>query len=201
MKTIRFKSNTIAKLPPLHLACSNDELRDNLMCVHIKNGIATATNATILVRQQLHEWFDMEQLAFLEDKHIPSEVWKIMAAQKFPIFTVNAEGISVRVNRYYTMNFLFASTQGLKYPDIGAVLNAALDGSILEPAKEFCLNIDLLHTLSKILGQSYHGLRMIFNKPTRPCVIYNDANDSAIAIIMPIVSGGTLENNFKRFIA
>lgn len=48
-------------LPPLHLACSDDELRPALQHIEIKKGIATATNAHILAQLNLSEYTDLDE--------------------------------------------------------------------------------------------------------------------------------------------
>lgn len=65
-------------LPPLHLACGDDELRPNLQLIKIKNNIATATNGNMLVKIDLSltSPFDIEVLNMLNGKYIHKEVWK-----------------------------------------------------------------------------------------------------------------------------
>lgn len=66
------------QLPPLHLACMNDDLRPNLKFIQIKNGIAQATNAYIIVKIILNETtqLDEEQIEILNGKYIHMECWK-----------------------------------------------------------------------------------------------------------------------------
>jgi len=65
-------------LKPLHLACVNDDMRPNLALIQIKNGIAQATNGSIIVRLNLLEcgYFSKEILSILEGKYIHMEAWK-----------------------------------------------------------------------------------------------------------------------------
>jgi hypothetical protein len=65
-------------LPPLHLACSDDELRPAMMHIEIKNGIATATNASLIAQLNLAEYSTLEDdtIKKLNGKMIHRDVWE-----------------------------------------------------------------------------------------------------------------------------
>lgn len=66
------------KLKPLHLACANDDLRPNMFLIEIKNGIASATNGSIVIKTELSQTslLTPEEIEILNDKYIHKEVWK-----------------------------------------------------------------------------------------------------------------------------
>jgi hypothetical protein len=67
-------------LPPLHLACDNNELRPALSCISITDGIAVATNAHILIHYPLAQMCEWEEsdITNSNGKLIHMNVWKEM---------------------------------------------------------------------------------------------------------------------------
>src|ERR1700739_1160684 len=65
-------------LKPIHLACSNDDLRPVLSLIEIKDNIATATNAHIMIRVNLAKTTELTEdtLKILNGKYIHKNVWK-----------------------------------------------------------------------------------------------------------------------------
>lgn len=66
------------KLPALHLACIEDELRPNFSLIKIDNYIASATNGTILVKIDLRitTGIEHEILKIMNGKYIHCNAWK-----------------------------------------------------------------------------------------------------------------------------
>ena len=64
-------------LPPLHLACSDDELRPALNHIEIIDGIATSTNGHLLARLNLKEYSTLpdEAIRALNGKLIHRDIW------------------------------------------------------------------------------------------------------------------------------
>lgn len=83
---------------PIHLACADDELRPDMSIIKIKNGVATATNGSLLVRVELSQTssLDHTQLSLLEGKHIHMETFKEM--HKCDSLTVYSECVDVYKN-------------------------------------------------------------------------------------------------------
>lgn len=65
------------KLRPIHLACVDDEMRYNMALIEVKNGIATATNGSLLVKVDLRIACNLtdEDLINMDGKHIHMKTW------------------------------------------------------------------------------------------------------------------------------
>lgn len=59
----------------LHLACSNDDMRPTLACIHFYGGYAYASNAHMLVKQPL-SLSSIENVEALEGKAIHKDIFK-----------------------------------------------------------------------------------------------------------------------------
>jgi len=68
----------IKSLPSLHNICSSDSFRFSLQLIEIKEGIATATDAHILVRYDLSNYINEEILSALNGKLIHANTWKFL---------------------------------------------------------------------------------------------------------------------------
>lgn len=67
-------------LPPIHIACSNDEMALPMQHVEILDGIATATNGYVVVRLNLSVYSSLDDnvLKKLSGKYIHRDVWKMI---------------------------------------------------------------------------------------------------------------------------
>lgn len=74
----------------LHLACSDDEIRPILNCVHFSGGWAFALNGNIAIRQSL-EYHSVLQSEMLENKSIHRDNYKNI--MQFEVATANDDGI------------------------------------------------------------------------------------------------------------
>lgn len=67
-------------LPPMHLLCSEDELRPNLCYVEILDGVATATNGMLIGKVNMAEYSKLDEVTImrLSGKYIHRDVWKLI---------------------------------------------------------------------------------------------------------------------------
>lgn len=67
-------------LPPIHLLCSDDELRPSMCYVEILDGVATATNGYLIGKINLAEYGKLDELSIkkLSGKYIHRDVWKLI---------------------------------------------------------------------------------------------------------------------------
>lgn len=108
-------------LPPLHLACSEDELRPALQHIEIVDGIATATNGFIVARLNLAEYSTLpdEAIRALNGKLIHRDVWEsIMDADLIEVEedTLHYEKGGVKAD--------FDISCDLKFPDLNGIINS-----------------------------------------------------------------------------
>ena len=66
------------QLKPIHLICTEDEMRPNMALIQIKNNVAYATNGHVLVKIDLQATSNLqkETLDIINGKYIHKEVWK-----------------------------------------------------------------------------------------------------------------------------
>jgi len=177
------------KLPPMHLACSNNELRTSMQCVHIQNGIATATDAHILVRYDLSSFFEENILKKLDGKLIHMKTWEMMAKTEFT-FAIKVDEDEITIPM---MGGNFVSKYANeKFPDFAKITNEVLDGKLQEAKSYIGLNTKLLSKASLIIGYnqpSYYKNQIVlhFNQNHKAIVVSNENVEEGIAIVMPVM--------------
>lgn len=108
-------------LPPIHLACSDDELRPALNCVRVLDGIATATNAHLVAQMNLREYSSLPEEAIkkMSGMLIHKDLWKEL--MEATLIEVNDQDNSI----YYENGGVKATVSvdtDLKFPDIDSVV-------------------------------------------------------------------------------
>jgi hypothetical protein len=195
----------VTKLPPLHLACSSNSLRPSMQCIHILNGIGTATDGMILVRYDLSNYFSESTLKEIEGKLIHRKAWELMCKAQNP-FLITADNSSILLQIYGgKINFQYVSENPVEYLKI---VNEAINDSLSESKLNIGINANLLNTISRIIGHNaihYHKNSIIlhFNKDNKAIVVSNINSDEGIAIIMPIYINeyeiAIAKNKFKKY--
>lgn len=115
-------------LPPIHLACSDDELRPALQLVEVIDGIATATNAHIIARMNLGAYSKLDEsiIQQLNGKLIHRDVWETLVDAD--IITVEDDNIHMDKGG---IKATFDISTDLKFPDhdkiVGAVAKSMFD--------------------------------------------------------------------------
>jgi hypothetical protein len=133
-------------LPPIHLACSDDELRPALQMVEIVDGIATATNAHIIARLNLSAYSKLEDetIKKLDGKLIHRDVWEtIMDAD---ILTVDGDSIHMDKGG---IKATFDISTDLQFPDHHSII-AAVSRSIFDKKSFVCFNPKFIAIASKL---------------------------------------------------
>lgn len=198
------------KLPPMHLACSADDLRPNMNCIHIEDGIATATNGYVLVRYDLRELLEENVLEAMNGKLIHRNAWKLMCSMS--ALFVNLDNIT---NKIYLNHFQHITDCRLhipfvddKFPNFHAVTADVFSGEFTEAKVRISMNMKQLLIIDRILSHDVgnsngHQLRFWFSQNNKANVITIGENDNAVAMIMPIMWGTEFESseraNIKRF--
>jgi len=123
-------------LPTLHLATASDDLRPALCHIEVLDGIATATNGSILARLNLAEYSNLpdEAIRALNGKLIHKDVWQEI--QDVDLIEVNGDVIHVE-NGGVKANYNIACD--LKFPDHHSLV-AAVANSTFDKKSFICLN-------------------------------------------------------------
>lgn len=115
-------------LPPLHLACSDEEQTRAISHVEIVDGIATATNGHILARLNLREYSTLPEVAIkaLSGQLIHRDIWEsIMDAD---LIEVNGDSLhyekgGIKADYDISTDFTFPNYG----PIVAAVANSKFD--------------------------------------------------------------------------
>lgn len=107
-------------LPPIHLATSDDELRPVLMHIEIKQGIATATNASLIARMNLAEYSNLteECIKALNGKMIHRDVWESVLDADM----IEVEGDTLHYSKG-SVKAQYDITCYLKFPDHKSIID------------------------------------------------------------------------------
>lgn len=104
----------------IYEACSDDELRPIMNCVHFENGFAYATNGHIAVKQSL-EYHTIIDPEILNGKSIHRDNFKNI--MQFEIAQCTENGIVCKDSDGRTAVFDYFDTKGENFPNIESVLN------------------------------------------------------------------------------
>lgn len=103
----------------IYEACSDDELRPIMNCVHFENGFAYATDGHIAVKQSL-EYHSIINPEILNGRSIHRDNFKNI--MQFEIAECTENGIVCKDNDGRTAVFDYFDTHGENYPNIESVL-------------------------------------------------------------------------------
>jgi hypothetical protein len=171
------------QLKPLHLACSDDDLRPDLQIIQIKNGIASATNGTVLVKIDLEKTCELtpEDIQTLEGKNIHKEAWKEM--HKCDLLQFDEEGIEVRTNGIKKR--LFYQPTQTKIWDDDAIIESIRAAGV---AQLSFVSYDprLIQILSKIF--QHDSLCFSFSPDNKGTICFPYQHSGMMAVLMPKVA-------------
>lgn len=133
-------------LPPIHLACSDDELRPSLNHVEIKKGIATATNAHVIAQLNLEAYsnLDDETIKKLNGKLIHKDIWMLVSDASLVFVeddTLHYEKGGVRAQVDISCD--------LKFPDHKSIIESVAN-SIFDKKSFVCFNPKFIQIAAKI---------------------------------------------------
>lgn len=123
-------------LPPIHLACSDDELRPALQHVEVIDGIATATNGYIIARMNLGAYCKLEDetIKKLNGKLIHRDVW----AELIDADIMTVEGDSIHMDKG-GIKANFDIRTDFKFPDHHSIIEA-VSKSIFDEKSFVCFS-------------------------------------------------------------
>ena len=133
-------------LPPIHLACSDDELRPSLQLVEIIDGIVTATNGSIIARMNLEAYskLDEETIKKMNGKLIHRDVWE--SIQDADIITIDGDNLHMDKGG---IKATFDISTTLTFPDHHTIISAVAN-SIFDNKSFVCFNPKLIAIAAKL---------------------------------------------------
>ena len=174
------------QLPPLHLACGNDELRPNICLIEIKGTIATATDGHMIVKIDLSQNGNLtpDQIKVLDGRFIHSEVWKEL--HKCDLIELDETGMWCNKNGI-RKGFEYSEVQGTFFK-IDTIIEAAkIDGE--ESKRLVSYNPAFITVLAKIFQSS--TMHFSFTKgKNKGTIIFPSEHCGMFALLMPVDSDG-----------
>lgn len=161
----------------LHLACSKDDLRPSMQCVHFKNGFAYATDAYVVIKQPLH-LSPVENMDILDGVAIHAESFK--AIRKMRQVTATEEGFECISKDGSKVFFEYSKEES---PDFDAVL----EPKGAQMIGEIGINPGLVGVLKKAMAGG-DKVKMTFQGQRAGILIEPIQSDyeGEVAMIMPL---------------
>lgn len=175
-------------LPPIHLACSNNELQPAMTYVKIENGWATATDAHIAVQMELKSFSELrsEDIDRLNGKFIHKDIWKILMDAHF--LTVSEFDSNLITYVKNGVRAVYDISCDVKFPNLKGVLKTALDKGY-EPRQIFGIAPKYIPVIQKIFACSQLFFRSYKGGPMPgygPFVIFAPEIENAYALLMAV---------------
>ena len=167
----------------INTICSNDNLRPSMSHIMFKDGFIVATNANILIRQNLKLYgFSEEQIKLMQEKFLHKNTFKLLLGLE--IKEVDADGI-VALKDGSEIKFLFAKADW-KYPNYEAVLPF---NSPVQMIDEIGFNDKNIQKILSVMFNSTGGFKMCFYGKSKAIKITSTSENESeqMAILMPIL--------------
>jgi len=186
-------------LPPMHLICSNDDIRFSLHLIQIKDGIATATDAHVLVRYDLKNYINEEILAALNGKCIHKNTWIFLTKNYVHLRLIDNEVVLLHPD----FGVIKLKVIEDKFCDYESIIKAAYDDNNVTELSTIGLNTELASKMQKVLQhgafKSNH-LIMRFMGKNKSMLCYNTGNTNAIGVIMPVMVDSEILTHYSKLI-
>lgn len=168
------------QLPPLHLACEEDDLRPNMALIEIVNNIASATNGHILVKIDLSiaSALSPETLKMLNGKYIHMEAWKAIHKCDFVEFFDDQIDI---IQNGIKKTFYYSTANGQFFNTNAIVIEIKDAGET--PVRMIAVNPKFIQILSKIFQST--DIKMSFTGDKKGIVVFPFEHSGMCAILMP----------------
>lgn len=169
-------------LPPIHLACTDNELRPALQHIHILDGIATATDGRLLVQINLQEHSKLkpDDLSFLDNLFIHMDIWSaIMNAE---VLEIDSERI-VCTKGGAVAEYSLKQPAEISFPEYKGLLKDIRIAATRQ-TDAFAISPKEMARIGKCLESS--SLFFDFYGAEKAAVIYSALSDKRFAIYMPI---------------
>lgn len=174
----------IANLPPIHLACGKDDMRQNFQYVEIKNGIASATNGRIVAQINLSKSgtsMSDKDIESLNGCYIDKDVWE----QLINVEMIKVGKDTISCSSSYGWKSL-PLVREVSYPDIQAIVKRHVAN---KTASITSLSFDpVLMNLAQSIFPSQHVKMRFYGDDASMFIIYPIINPYGFVGIMPVVS-------------
>lgn len=173
-------------IPPVHLACSDDDLRIAMQYVMIKDNVAYATNANIAVAVNLvhHSELSDDVIKELNGKYVHKDTWKRVMDAEF----IFIEGDEILYSKGMTKARFEISTD-INFPDVVSVLKEAIAKNEVQMCK-VSFNPLLVDTIRKVFA--YTEMNFILKGSHILC--YPCIGSYQYGLIMPIIHSELTEH-------
>lgn len=170
----------------LHEACSDDELRPLMMCVHFQNGFAYASDSHLVIKQSL-EYHTIINPECLEGKSIHKDNFK--AIMGFENAEATPDGVACSDNDGRTAFYEYYNRKDMQPPDFESVLRPLgiklIDFIGISP-KYFEKIEKAMHSPTGIFRLSFQGVDR--------CILIDVPDiENQWAVLMPAILNDTLK--------
>ncbi len=173
---------------PIHLACSTDYLKPNLMLVNFQDGYVWATDGHLLARQSLDliHGFDKEEIAILEGKRIHKDMFALI--YKYDCIVVKEEGLEVVMYGGRVLFPYYKSEDAM--PNYKQAISIIAEEKI--PLSEVGMSAKLIAIADKILNGVSGQYRFQFTRKDRMVFISTTIHDIKynFVLLMPVMVTG-----------
>jgi len=169
----------------LHEACSSDELRPVMMCIHFLDGFAYASDGMIVIKQSL-EYHSIINSSSLNGKCLHKDNYK--AIMQFEKATCDDLGVSCIAPDGRSAFFEYFDLKGVQMPNFESVLKPVAS----TPVSYIGIRPDLLNRLSKAMHSPDGILRIRFQGVDRWALVDVVGIENQCGVIMPAIINDTL---------
>lgn len=172
-------------LPPLHLVCHNDEFRPNMKLIEVKNGIAQATNAHMIVKVNLIEASKLtaDQVDMLNGRYVHMEVWKEI--HKCEMIELSEDYIVCWKNGIKKI-FEYGEPNGEFFSIDTIIRNCKEAGE--EPQRLVGMNAKYIEILHKIFGSG--TIYFSFSAANHGIICFPGEDSGMFALLVPVTTDG-----------
>lgn len=182
------------QLPPIHHACSDDDLRPIMQNVLIDNGVAVAANAHVLVLINLrhNSMLTNEQLELMNGNMIHRDAWALLYSADF----INPTGDGVICHRDGAkMLIMYEQEPASSYPNYKKIIESY--DSKPEAVDNIGVDPKWISLLKKVFGRAYMGYQFMFYGKEKGIIIRPITDTTKYALVMPMMMNGCDETPFK----
>jgi hypothetical protein len=181
-------------LPPIHLACYEDEMRRNLALVEVRNSVACASNGIILVKIDLIETAPLlseQDRENMEGKYIHMKAWaEIHKADTLLFHDTHIEfsGNGIKKTYYYE------NPQG-QFFNTDTIVEDIREAGV-EAKEMLCFNTKQIAILSKIF--KHEVIHFSPSPGFKGVIAFPFESSGMFAVIMPISTEGVSRYYFRN---
>lgn len=170
-------------LPPIHIACSDDELRPSLMHVEVLDGIATATNTHLIVRLNLAEYSNLDDVTIkrLSGRYIHRDIWQLL--HDADMISLSKDDIITYIKGGLEAEIRIKTDVEIKYPDYHPIISK-IANSRFGNKSFIAFNPEWMTVAKKIFNSQ--TLIMRFYDQERMFTIFPGSDSKAFMGIMPM---------------